>query len=204
MAKVYYLPRTEGELIIWLENFIVKIGTHGATLGLDPATISELQDAAQAIIDDINLTTQKKEQWKAQVETKNTTKTEKLETITSKVNQFKEEETYTPTIGDDLGVEGTEDDFDQLTYKPTLTVQNIQQGRLLKFSKSKTHGAHLYRRNKGEGSWTFLALDTHSPYLDSEEFAQPTEVEYKAVGVIDGEEIGVDSDIVGITTAEVS
>ncbi len=204
MAKLFYLPTAEGQLIIWLENFIVKIGTHGATLGLDSTTISEIQDAAQAIIDDINLTTQKKQQWKAQVETKNTSKKNNLETITSKVNQFKEEQVYNPTIGDDLGVEGTEDDFDPDTFKPDLSVENIQQGRLLKFSKKKTDGANIYRRNKGEGDWTFLGLDTRSPYLDSEDFAQPAEVEYKAVGVIDNEEIGIDSDIVEITTAEVS
>lgn len=204
MAKIYYIPDREGQLIIWLENFIVKIGTHGATLDLDPAEISELQDRAQAIIDAINLTTQKKDQWKAQVETKNTTKGDNTTFITSKVTQFKEEETYTPAIGDDLGVIGPEQGFDSLTYQPTLTVQNIQQGRLLKFSKSETDGVNVYRRPKGGTEWTFLAMDTKSPYLDSEDFASPTEVEYKVVGVIDNEEIGVDSDIVGITTAEVS
>ena len=204
MAKVYYLPGNEGQLIIWLENFIAKIDGHSGALNLDPATVGALIAAAQAIIDDINLTTQKKEEWKAQVENKNDTKKEKLDIITSKVNAFKEETTYTEGIGDDLGVEGTEDDFDPLTYKPTLSVQNIQQGRLLKFSKSKTAGVNVYRRNKGEGNWTFLALDNGSPYLDGEDYAQPTEVEYKVVGVIDNEEIGIDSDIVGITTAEVS
>ncbi len=204
MAKDYYLPKAEGALIIWLENFIVKIAIHGAALGIDSTTISELQDLAQAIIDDINLTTQKKEDWKAQVEDKNDTKKDNLETITSKVNQFKEEETYTEGIGDALGVIGTEDGFDSATYQPDLSVTNIQQGRLLKFTKSKTEGVNIYRRNKGTGEWTFLALDTRSPYLDSEAFSQPTEVEYKVVGVIDLEEIGIDSDTVEITTAEVS
>lgn len=204
MAKDYYLPKTEGALIIWLENFIVKIALHGATLGLDSTTISELEDLAQAIIDDINLTTQKKDDWKAQVENKNDTKKDNLETITSEVKQFKEETTYTTGIGDSLGVIGTEDGFDSATYKPDLTVENIQQGRLLKFSKSKTDGVNVYRRNKGTGEWTFLALDNRSPYLDGEAFSAPTEVEYKVVGVIDLEEIGKDSDTVEITTAEVS
>ena len=204
MAKDYYLPKAEGLLIIWLENFKAKIDGHSTALDLDSTEVGVLQDACTDIIDDINLTTQKKDDWKAQVEDKNDYKKEKLETITSKVNQFKEETTYTTGIVDSLGVEGTEDGFDPATYKPDLSVTNIQQGRLLKFSKSKTDGVNIYRRNKGTGEWTFLALDTRSPYLDSEAFSAPTEVEYKVVGVIDLEEIGKDSDTVEITTAEVS
>ena len=204
MAKAYFIPNREGDLIIWLENFIAKIDGHSGALNLDPATVGALIAAAQAIIDDINATAQAKLDAQEATTQKNQTKKDNLSEITSKVTQFKEEPTYTEAIGNDLEVIGPEEGFDPISYQPTLSVQNIQQGRLLKFSKSKTDGVNVYRRIKGEPTWTFLALDTKSPYLDSEDFPSPTEVEYKVVGVIDNEEIGVDSDIVDITTAEVS
>ena len=71
---------------------------------------------------------------------------------------------------------------------------------MVKFEKSKTDGVNVYRRNKGEGSWTFLGRDTRSPFLDSEEFETPAELEYKVTAVIDDEEIGIDSDPAVITS----
>ncbi|MDD5037598.1 MAG: hypothetical protein PHE55_22955, partial [Methylococcaceae bacterium] len=43
MALQSYFPNTEAERIIWLSNYRTKIATHGATVGLSAAEISDIQ-----------------------------------------------------------------------------------------------------------------------------------------------------------------
>ncbi len=198
MAKQYFLPQAEGKLIIWLENYKVKIVEHGPALGMSNAEIDTQVAAAQAIIDDINLSRQIKNDSKQQTAAKKATKATQVPVITDKIENIKTVGGYTQDIGKDLGAIGTEDDFDADTFKPGLKVSNTQQGRLLEFVKSKTDGVNVYGRLEGEGAWNFLARDTRSPYLDSAPYPQPTELEYKVTAVIDDEEIGLDSDIVSI------
>lgn len=116
------------------------------------------------------------------------------------VARIKANANYTTPIGEDLRIIGDEDSFDPATFKPGLTVENTQQGRLLKFEKSETDGVNVYSREEGEGTWILLARDNFSPYLDARIFAQPTALEYKVTAVIQDEEVGVDSDTVNITT----
>ena len=74
----------------------------------------------------------------------------------------------------------------------------------LDFKKRGVDGMHVYCRRKGQTSWTFLALDTSSPYIDGHPLAQagvPEVREYMLRGVINNEEIGLDSDIMSITWA---
>ena len=49
-----YIPKIEGELIIWLPNFRSKLATHGETLCLSPEHISALEDAFDTLIAKIN------------------------------------------------------------------------------------------------------------------------------------------------------
>ena len=116
------------------------------------------------------------------------------------VSRIKSSSLYDTATGEDMRIIGDEDTFDSLTFKPGLSVQNTQQGRLLKFEKDETDGVNVYGREKGQGPWIFLARDNFSPYLDSRSFALPTVLEYKVTSVILDDEIGLDSDIVEITT----
>lgn len=120
--------------------------------------------------------------------------------VTQLVGRIKKAANYSTTIGEDLRIIGDEDTFDPATFKPGLTVENTQQGRLLKFEKENTDGVNVYSREKGQTVWTLLGRDNFSPYLDARIFARPTALEYKVTSVIQDEEIGVDSDIVEITT----
>ena len=52
-------------------------------------------------------------------------------------------------------------------------------GRRIAFSKELLEVAHLFRRVGGEtSSWTCLAVNTRSPYLDTDTFAAGTQLEY--------------------------
>lgn len=63
------------------------------------------------------------------------------------------------------------------TTKIDLTLEPT--GRRIAFSKEMLEVAHLFRRVGGEASpWTRLAVNTRSPYLDTDAFAPGTQLEY--------------------------
>ena len=63
------------------------------------------------------------------------------------------------------------------TAKIDLTLEPA--GRRIAFSKEMFEVAHLFRRVGGEASpWTRQAVNTRSPYLDTDAFAPGTQLEY--------------------------
>ena len=63
------------------------------------------------------------------------------------------------------------------TAKIELTL--TPEGRHLAFSKEMLEVAHIFRRVGGEaGPWQRVAINTRSPYLDTDVFAPGTSLEY--------------------------
>lgn len=55
----------------------------------------------------------------------------------------------------------------------------MPEGRHLAFSKELLEVAHIFRRVGGEaGPWQRVAVNTRSPYLDTDVFAPGTKLEY--------------------------
>jgi len=57
---------------------------------------------------------------------------------------------------------------------------------------------NIYSRLKGQASWSFLSIDTSSPYDDHKVLANgsPETREYMCIGVMEDTEVGQQSDIV--------
>lgn len=201
MAKKYYLPRAIGELLIWLENLKAKIAVHGAALGLDPAQIADIQARVTTVTDKINTAKQSMETAKGDVADRDNAIKEFYAWLKPAVQVFKNSEEYTPEIGNDLGIVGSDDDFDADTFKTTLKLTNYMGYVQIDFVKSKTDGVKIYGRLKGQADWTFLALDTRSPYIDNRPLSQagvPETREYVAYGVIDDVQLPTPSEIYSI------
>ena len=63
------------------------------------------------------------------------------------------------------------------TAKIHLTLEPA--GRRIAFSKEMLEVAHLFRRVGGDAApWQRLAVNTRSPYLDTDAFAPGTQLEY--------------------------
>ncbi len=94
--------------------------------------------------------------------------------------------------------------FDPNAYKPVITV-SIKGGLItLDFKKRGVDGLAIYGRLRGTMGWTKLGIDTSSPYIDGRPLAVPgvSETrEYMARGMVDDEEVGLESDIVSINYA---
>lgn len=199
--KQYYLPPREAELFVWLTNFKIKIAVHGSTLGLSASQIKDLQDYCDAIIAEIKLTNQKKQEVKKQTAKKNAVKKENIKKITSEVARAKTHKSYKSAIGQDLGVIGSDEVFDADEFVPKIQAEVFPGYVRIEWIKDQIQGINIYTRRKGDTKWRFLARDTRSPYIDNEGLEvqdTPETREYMAIAVIDDEEIGKQSDIVSV------
>ena len=94
--------------------------------------------------------------------------------------------------------------FDPSTYKPVIRA-SIEGGKVVvSGAKKGVEGWAIYTRLRGSQPWEKLAVENHPPYYDTRPLAQanvPEVREYMVRGVMDDQEIGLDSDIVSVTFA---
>lgn len=196
-----YLPRKDGNLILWLANYKNQIAIDGTTLGLSAAEIT----AQQVLCDDMSkalteLQT-KRDEVKSALAARDETAEKSLGELRSDIGRLKKSATYTQSIGERLGIVGGNVEFDPNTFKTVLKVDIVGTAVRVRFVKGGTDGVNIYHRKKGEANWAFLARDTNSPYFDNIHLSvpnQPEHWEYRAFGIVDDVEIGLPSDIVEI------
>jgi len=169
---------------------------------LQPADVTAINNACNRIATDINNVTGAETTLANLVILKNNNKEKDIATLRKYANQFKAHSAYTNDIGAALDIVGKKHNADLDTVKPKLKVKLTPQGAQLDFSKEKVlQGVNIYTRLKGTPGWTKLAFDSSSPYVDNRPLTTPGTPEtreYKALGVISDEEVGVESDMVSI------
>jgi hypothetical protein len=197
-----FIPANWAEYRGWLLNMKTEIATEGPKFGLTAGDILAIQNTCQAQIDKIDAYMAALAAAAAALETLRDGKTLTDSALREEIVDWKTESGWTDAIAAQLRVVTASTDFDPNTYKPEFTVKILGGEIRIDFKKRGVDGMRVYCRLKGQTSWTFLALDTSSPYIDGNPLAQPNvpEVrEYMLRGVIDDVEIGLDSDIQSIT-----
>jgi hypothetical protein len=107
---------------------------------------------------------------------------------------------YTKAIGEDLGIVAPEDSTELIA--PTLKVKLDGGLAVISFNKAKSSGIRLYCKRGTEAGFTFLAVDTKSPYTDSrpnQNPGSPEKREYYAFYQVDDKQVGNQSAVVEIT-----
>jgi len=118
------------------------------------------------------------------------------------IRRLKSASGYTDPIGQALKIVGSEDSTDMTTAKVDLTAAILAHGTELGFTKLKSDGVNLYTKRDGDADFEFLAHDTVSPYVDNRPLLVPGKPEvryYKAIYVVNDEEVGYFSDVVVVT-----
>lgn len=196
-----FIPRTEAEQVVWLGNFQTNIAIQGPVVGVAPTQIADLVSSCSIVIGAINKVEERKTLLSEAVASKNLSLYTELKAIRQTAAQVKANSAYTPSIGESLGIIGSETEFDQASYKPVISAATFGESIRIKFVKDGVDGVNIYHRQKGEVTWVFLARDTKSPYTDHIVLTtdgKPEHWEYRAYGVIDDFQIGLPSDIVEI------
>jgi len=104
---------------------------------------------------------------------------------------------YTNGIGEDLGIVGDEQSIDVPNSKPQLKAKKVDTGWSLSFNlKGFFDSVKIYRTRPG-GIKTFIAIDTASPYIDTE--AQVNGTIYTAYYMLADTAVGIESDALSVT-----
>jgi hypothetical protein len=224
MAKQDYYPVKLGDQATWLNNYKEKIVTQGPLLGMTAVEISENETAAanqlQAVADAIAA----ENAFKAAIDNRDNAAKVNVTLIRKATKRNKTSPAYTTGIGDILGVEGEETEFDPENYKPECSLKAVMNVVTVKFTKKGADGQVIYSKvtpgvstlpPTGPGSpstpaalnqFTKIAIDFHSPYIDNRELAvagQPELREYYLRGLLNDVEIGMPSDVMRVIVGTV-
>lgn len=203
MAKQDYIPKPDGDLIAWHDNFKTQVVVLAATFGLVAADT----DALTATNTDLHTKFNASQAAKATAQAKNTEKSAAFKTGVNSAralaNRIKAHPAYTEAFGQQLGVIGPEDTTDLTQEQPTLKAVAVNPGSVsIGFNKSVSSGVRLLSKRGAETMFTLLAIDTESPYIDTRAnlvLGNPESRQYQAQYLIGDDAVGNLSDVLSVT-----
>jgi hypothetical protein len=200
---IYFIPAAWALYRAWLLNLKNEIPTAGPLFGLaagDITAVVNLCTAQIALIDayDAAVTAQATA-LAANRSGKGTTD----EALAVFIANWKTQVAagWTDAIAAQLRVVSSHTSFDPFTFKAEYTLKIVGGEIRIDWKKKGVQGMRIYCRVRGTLGWTFLSYDSNSPYIDGNPLANagvPEEREYMLRGVMNDQEIGLDSDIQSI------
>ena len=198
-----YLPQSDDALVTWLTNYRAKLSVHATVLEINAADLAIHQSECDDVIVAVQAATTKKAELAHANKVKTDTKSDKLGNLRSLNKRIKTHAAYTEAIGAELNIVGSNTAFDAANAKPILSVALSGGKVVINFSKEKSNGVKIFCKRGNETAFTFLALDTHSPYHDNRSNlveGTPEPREYYAFYIDNTDKaFGLQSDTVGIT-----
>ena len=198
-----YIPSKREDRRTWLQNLKAKAAEQVVVGGGTAPVATNLTTAADAILtvyDDTD-SAQTTLGGKKAIET--ATEGTQIPIIRTILTTLKVLPNWKASGADaELQASAVASEFDPNTYKPEFTVELLGGLITLKFKKKGVDSVAIYARLSGTSGWTKLGTDTSSPHIDGRPLTVPgvPEVrEYMLRGMIDDDEIGLESDVVCLT-----
>jgi hypothetical protein len=219
-----FVKRTDEGFATQLDNFAVKLPNYATLLGLSAVEIGAVQQDAQIMGGVVGVIEQAKTYSKSWVAYKDLVRNGGAGSLSVfpipvtipvppptllpgvedrfrlMAKRIKGSTNYTTAIGEDLGIEVPESTTD--LKAPVLTVKADAGKAVISFKKGLADGVRIYGKRGSETAFTFLAIDTKSPYVDNRPNAVegvPEKREYYAYLFDDDATVGDQSTIVGVT-----
>jgi len=197
-----YIPSKREPRRAWLQNISEKAAAQVVAGGGTAPVATNLTAAADALIAAYAETDSAKTTYEGKKAVETDTEATQLAAIRSIFTTLKVLPTWKSSGADaQLQSSSSSSQFDPSTYKPVLSVEMKGGLITLDFKKKGVDALAIYGRLRGTLGWTKLGVDTSSPYIDGRPLttAGVAEIrEYMARGMMDDEEIGLESDIVSI------
>jgi hypothetical protein len=197
-----YMPRRDGDLDKWEENFKAKLAIHGEMVGLTHDEITDSDNAINAHQLSFGEMITIKETARSKVSANNAKKQGMRNVVRPMVQRIKNHPKYTDEIGKDLGIVGSDSSVDYSKSKPTLKLVKGASGITIDFNKSDFDGIKIFSRRGNETVFSFLSDDTNPPYHDTRTNLNSADAElreYYAVYIMNDDPIGLESEIYKIT-----
>lgn len=200
--KTDFIPKRDGDLDSFEENFINKLELHASALELDAADVT----ASKAIITEHRTAysgmNSKRNDSKSATELNFLKKKNANVEIRRMAKKVKASRSYTKAIGDDLGIIGSlQITPEKKDMKPVLKAGFNGQEVVIKYRKDGTDGIRLYSRRGDEKEFQFLGIETVSRCTDNRpkiDPAIPEQREYCAIYLVNYLEVGHRSDVMKV------
>lgn len=229
-TKSNYLPGTDAEKVVWINNFSSKIGGYAVSLGIAPAEVTSVANDKAFFQFMVNMLDSYKQTVNNITSYKNLLKHASggqhlgaiptppalgtapaavpegvFDRISRLVQRIKASANYTESIGNDLGIIAPTNTVDVNTLQPDLTLK-LDAGRPhIKCAKGVADAIDLYvDRNDGIGFKSIGRL-LKTEYIDSSTLpagVSLAEWKYKAMYVIGNDNVGIMSNIESIVVKQ--
>ena len=201
VAKQDYIPRTDGDLIIWHGNLKTQVAAVATTVGLATADVDALTADNTSLNTKITALNAAKTAQQAATADKANVFRSVITRARGIANRVKSHPNYTEALGRQLGIVGPEDTTDLSQAQPTLRNEAVSPGSVrMGFNKSVSSGVRIFSKRGSEASFAFLATDTESPYFDTRSNLTPgpESRQYQAQYLLGDEPVGQLSDILSV------
>lgn len=192
MAAQDYIPGREGDLRLWLINYRKQLLVHQATLNISDTDRDAQLAFVDALIASMDANTSAQQNAQMARSNLNSNKLTSIRGIRKMSQKIKVKDEYNNDIGESMGIVGEENAIDIENAKPILKTRIVETGREISFNLLGFFDAvKIFRKRPGEEK-KFLAVDTSSPYIDTEPMVNGTQ--YTAYYMLGDETVGVESD----------
>lgn len=192
MAAQDYIPSALGNLRLWLVNYRAKLLVLQATLNISDADRNAqlaFVDALIASMDANAAAQQSAQSARSNLSSQKLTSTQGIRKMAQKI-KLKDE--YNNDIGETLGIVGDENAIDIENSKPILKTRRVETGREISFNLQGFFDAVKIFRKRPNEEKKFLAVDTSTPYIDTDPMVVGTQ--YTAYNMLSDDTVGLESD----------
>ena len=197
--KDRYIPRRDGDLNSFEENFLAKLNFYASTLGISASDLEKTTNILEAHKSAFSIMNTKQAESKSATDGNSMKRNSAIAEIRRATRLIKGAQNYTTEIGNALGIIGPELAIKAHSdSKPLLKAKIDGMNVIIQFKKDGIDGIRLYSKRGSETEFKFLAIDTSSPYVDSREkldTSKPEQREYYAFYFDEDVEVGIQSDI---------
>jgi len=198
-----YLPRSDSSLLIWLGNFQNTLATQAKALSVATSELKPALDGAKDLSAAIQVDEQKYAEWQAAVAYTADVKTQALIEIQRIIDRLRATPGFTEEHAKAMmAVPRRPQPMLLGSHKPAIRGSFAGGKVRLRWTRGALDGIHVYGRQQGETTWQLLGRDNRPPYDDPRPLPPNSSVEvreYRAIGVVDDQEVGLPSDIVTVT-----
>jgi hypothetical protein len=191
----------DGDVVTWHGNFKTQVAAVAATVGLATSDVDAVTADNTSLNAKVTALNTAKTAQQAAAADKATTFRNVIARSRSVANRIKAHPNYTEAIGRQLGIIGPEDTTDLSQAKPTLRAEAVTAGSVrIGFNKSVSSGVRIFSKRGAETTFTFLATDTESPYIDTRPNLAPGPEtrQYQAHYIVGDDPTGQMSDILQV------
>lgn len=223
MAHAKYIPTSDSQKAVWLNNFTIKLNIYASTLNISSSELTSLQNDTIVFKYIVNLMEQYYQTYLNLAGYKNMLKFAEgqqhlgaiptlptlsnappivpegiFDRVSKLAKRIKASTNYTDNMGVDLGIIASTETFDVSTMQPDIKIKLDVGKPHLKWVKGFAEAIDLYSdKNDGQG-FVYIGRLLRNDYLDKSEFA-PNKIydewHYKGIYVIADKQVGLYSKV---------